>query len=129
MIYCGKCDISYNDVGHEHEYAIQKVNRLIFRPKHIKLTNPQQTTPEEGDVILHPHYFTDSYENNYEKRFSKFLTEEKNLTTLFIFHLNAPLSGRPIRILTRQHGIIEERRHSSSCPLYDEDSASNFNFN
>ena len=112
MIYCGKCNISYNDFVHEHECSIQKGKQLIFRPEQVRLTNQQQTTHEEGDVILHPHYFTDSYENNYEIQFSNFLTDARNLTTPFIFNSNGPLSGRPIRILTRQHGIIEERRHS-----------------
>ena len=58
-----------------------------------------------------------------------FFTDARNSTTPLIFNSNAPLSGRPIRILTRQHGIIEERRYFTPRPHDDEDSASNFNFN
>ena len=80
-------------------------------------------------MILHPHYFTDTNKNYNKIRFSNFLTDARNSISPFIFNLNAPLFGRPIRILTRQHRIIEKRRHFPTRPHNDETSASNFNFN
>ena len=129
MIYYANCNISYNNFAHEHECKIQKGDQLIFRPEHVRLTEPQQTTYEERDVILYPHYYTDSYKNYNEIRFSNFLTDAKNSTIPFIFNSNAPLSERLIRILTRQNRIIEERRHFHPRLHNDEASASNFNIN
>ena len=99
MIYCTKCDISYNGIVGEHKCAIQNGNLIIFQPKQVRLTNLQLTTYEEGDVILYPLYLTDSLENFNKIRFKNFISVARISSTPFLFNSNAPLSGRPIKFL------------------------------
>ena len=91
-----------------------------------------------GDVILIPHSFNKSYESYYQSRFDQFNSKAlKSISAISVSSIT-PLSGRPIRILQRQHGVVDEALQSSVQPPRDqrslrripneEDLASNFNF-
>ena len=96
-------------------------------------------TQLHGDVILKPHLFKISLEQYNQTRFNNFKSQARSFQSPFILLPISPLTGRPLRILRREHGIIENSVHTPIPPQRfprtvprlhdDEDSISNFNFN
>ena len=139
IIYCGRCKSSYNDSVWNHQCEISKTKRLHISNWRLRFQERQSlTTHLHGDMVLIPHSFQKSYESHYKSRFDQFKSQARNSTSAISLSSITPFSGRPIRILQRQHGVVDEALQASvQSPRVqrslrripdEEDSASNFNF-
>ena len=140
IIYCGRCKTSYNDSGWNHECKLFKPKQVYYSRQKVSFRHRQSPlTHLHGDVILNPHSFENSFESYNQTRFDKFKSQASNSTSPFILLAISPISGRPMLILQRQNGVIEDDlqypiqtphlQRNLQRPHDDEDSASNFNFN
>ena len=117
IFYCGPCKISYNDLVWKHECHISKVIQVRYS-KHKRSSRYRQSPPTylHGNVILTKHSYKNSFEFYNQTRPDKFISQARNFSSPFSFLLIFSLSGRPSRILQRQHTIIEDGVQSSIQP-------------
>ena len=113
IIYCGRCKSSYNDSVWKHECKKSTAKQVCyFRQKCSCRHRKLPPTDLHGDEILNPHSFEKSFEYYNQTRFDKFKSQARNSTSPFTVLPISSLSGRLMRILQRQHGVIEDEVRS-----------------